>query len=492
MSDLPTSDPRKAFRGEIDPSDVAACLRVLGRLIQEPSLCDCGNRSLGKVRRDAARLLDACQQERKRAIRQRDRDLLDAVAIRSPGAPPGVPIQPCATFPVTPAVLSEGKTCYVCKQAYTQLHPFYDCLCPACGDLNYARRNQTADLTGRVALLTGGRVKIGYATALKLLRAGAVVLVTTRFPRDAARRYAQEADFRSWADRLQIHALDLRNLPAVDSFAGGLLARLSRLDLIINNAAQTIRRPPAFYKDLVEEELRIEASLPDGARKLLASPDAAAPESPDPSGLIPLHPGQSPLPALWTQIPLLPGDRREDDAYFPPGRFDADGQQIDLRPGNSWSLSLAEVAPLELLEVHAVNALAPFLLLRRLEPLLLREPGQPRHVVNVSAMEGQFNGAFKTGRHPHTNMAKAALNMITRTCAASFAERGIYLNSVDTGWITNEAPHPRAAQMAAEGFREPLDVVDGAARVLDPIFVGFATGRHPFGQFWKDYHPIPW
>jgi NAD(P)-dependent dehydrogenase (short-subunit alcohol dehydrogenase family) len=188
----------------------------------------------------------------------------------------------------------------------------------------------------------------------------------------------------------------------------------------------------------------------------------------------------------------LPGDDNRDLAHFPSGFLDRDGQQVDLRPSNSWAHELADVSPLELLEVHAVNCLAPFLLLRRLEPLLLAGPPSPRHVVNVSAMEGQFNGSFKTGRHPHTNMAKAGLNMITRTCAAAYALRGVYVNSVDTGWITNEAPHPVAQRMSAQGFREPLGVIDGAARVLDPVFAGFSTGQHEYGQFWKDYQPIPW
>ncbi len=433
-----------------------------------------------RVRQDAARLLAAGKQSRRDEIRQRDRDLLDSAEIRARDAVPAA-VEVPTMRPATAGVVCSERACYVCKQAYTRLHPFYDCLCPACGDFNYAKRFQTADLTGRVVLLTGGRVKIGYATALKLLRAGAVVLVTTRFPHDAARRYSGEADFSTWSDRLQIHALDLRDLPGVDRFADGLAACLHRLDVLINNAAQTVRRPPAFYKALVEKEQQLSA-LPTDARKLLASPEAGGQEYAD----------SARLPALRTQLPLLPGDERLDLSHFPPGWLDTDGQQIDLRPTNSWSLGLAEVSPLELLEVQAVNSLAPFLLLRRLEPLLLRGSGQSRHVVNVSAMEGQFNGSFKTGRHPHTNMAKAALNMITRTCAAAYAERGIYLNSVDTGWITNEAPYPRATRMADEGFREPLDAIDGAARVLDPVFVGFTTGRHPFGRFWKDYHPIPW
>src|SRR5262249_23656991 len=154
-----------------------------------------------------------------------------------------------------------------------------------------------------------------------------------------------------------------------------------------------------------------------------------------------------------------------------------DGQQIDLRPSNSWALGLGEVTPLELLEVQAVNCLAPFLLLRRLEPLLFAEPARPKHVVNVSAMEGQFNPTSRTARHPQTNRARAALNMIPGACAGPYAQGGVYVTSVDPGWVTNEAPHPVAARMAAEGFREPLDAIDGAARVLDPVFAGFAIGK---------------
>jgi NAD(P)-dependent dehydrogenase (short-subunit alcohol dehydrogenase family) len=260
----------------------------------------------------------------------------------------------------------------------------------------------------------------------------------------------------------------------VDRFALDLVGRLERLDVIVNNAAQTVRRPPAFYQHLLEAE-EAGALLPPGAERLLARRQE--------EGLVCRDVPR--LPAL------LPGEGH-DPAHFPPGWLDRDGQQVDLRPRNSWALELGEVSPVELLEVHAVNCLAPFLLLRRLEPLLFARPGEPKHVVNVSAMEGQFSLDAKTGRHPHTNMAKAALNMITRTCAGPHAERGVYINSVDTGWVSNESPRPIADRMAAQGFREPLDAVDAAARVLDPVFVGFATGRHEFGQFFKDYRPFPW
>jgi NAD(P)-dependent dehydrogenase (short-subunit alcohol dehydrogenase family) len=460
--------------------ELAICLKVLRHLARRPGLCT-GDRQFAAVCAEAGRLLRAVRKQQNHERQERDRDLLDAAGIRA--ALPPTP-ELAALPEATAAVLSEPRHCYVCKQPYTHLHSFYDSLCPTCGDFNHAKRSQTANLAGMVALVTGGRIKIGFHIVLKLLRAGAEVVATTRFPQDAARRYAREPDFAVWRDRLRIQALDLRHLPAVDQLASALASRLDRLDIVINNAAQTVRRPPAFYRHLLDGEHAGREALPAEARNLLLN---LTPPTAEETLAAP-----GPPPPLLTQLTLLPGDEGRDLAHFPPGWYDADGQQVDLRPHNSWSAELAEVAPIELLEVHAINCLAPFLLLRRLEPLLFRSSERSKYVVNVSAMEGQLNAAYKTGRHPHTNMAKAALNMLTRTCADSYARHGVFMNSVDTGWITNEAPRPTAERMAAEGFREPLDVIDGAARVLDPIFVGLNTGRNDHGLFLKDYRPIPW
>ena len=479
-------------------SDVDACLRVLRAAAEDrgalAALDDDVRRELltlaGTAARPEARerkkLVKALRQKArsndKRAIEEARRKTGIRALREQPVFAPPLVLPPSST--PADAELPQARKCYVCKRAYTTLHHFYDQMCTACGDVSYARRVRSVDLRGRTAIVTGARVKIGYHAGLKLLRAGCRVLVTTRFPQDAAQRYAREPDFAAWSDRLQVYGLDLRHTPSVEAFAKHVLDAEQRLDFVIHNACQTVRRPPGFYAHLMDGE---RAPPSSDVRGVLAGHEALVQRAAALKGLS--------ASAQLSQAALVDGDRLGDGtALFPQGRLDADLQQVDLRALNSWRLTMHEVPTIELLEVHLVNAIAPFVMTARLKPLLVRDNvGRDRHVVNVSAMEGQFYREHKTDKHPHTNMAKAALNMLTRTSAQDFAKDGVWMNAVDTGWVTDEDPAEIASKkVEVHGFSPPLDVVDGAARIVDPIFEGFATGVHPWGVFFKDYAPAPW
>jgi NAD(P)-dependent dehydrogenase (short-subunit alcohol dehydrogenase family) len=469
-------------------------------------------RALGRAEREGQKARDAALRQttgiqalRRAPVFATPRPVLPLPGVDASGWRPDPAPLPAAS-PPSPAPAAEAgpellepRKCYVCKAAYRRLHPFYDQLCPTCGDENLVRRTATADLRGRIALVTGARVKIGYQAAILLLRAGCQVVALTRFPRDAAARYAREPDFEAWRDRLIIHGIDLRHTPSVERLCHHLAGALPRLDFQLHNACQTVRRPPGFYAHLLAGEEGALDGRSTAERALLADYEALRAQLRGEARGVAAPARLSQAASDADLLLAAPGALE----LFPRGVLDQDLQQVDLRAHNSWRLALHEVPTLELLEVLLVNATAPFVMAARLKPLMLRVRAAPpgtatsgdpaKHVVMVSAMEGQFYREHKTDRHPHTNMAKAALNMLVRTSAADYARDGIHLNAVDTGWVTDEDPVHLAARKAEEhAFSPPLDIVDGAARIVAPIMDGFRTGRHAGGVFFKDYRGTVW
>jgi NAD(P)-dependent dehydrogenase (short-subunit alcohol dehydrogenase family) len=446
---------------DIDPDDLRTCLEVLARVDELPV----EHPDAVAVRRATARIFKSVKErrraERRTAVAVNDRAVLAGTATAAPGRVDdetnGVELVSTARG-ASAGTLIRARPCYQCKLRYTAVDAFYHQLCPACAAVNRERREARTDLTGRRALLTGGRAKIGMYVALRLLRDGAGTTIATRFPRDAARRFSAMPDSAQWLDRLVIVGVDLRQPGQVVALADAVAAD-GPLDILINNAAQTVRRSHHAYALLVTGERQAFPGAPR-VRELGPAPD--------------LHPG--------TTLALTQSS----------AAIDAGGLIPDHVDHNSWTQSVEEIDPVEMLEVQLCNTTAPFILISRLRASLTASTARRTYVVNVSAMEGSFGRGYKGPGHPHTNMAKAALNMLTRTSAREMLETdGILMTSVDTGWITDERPHTTRLRLAEEGFHAPLDLVDGAARVYDPIVRGEA-GEDVHGVFLKDYAPTSW
>lgn len=440
------------------------------------------------VRRATARMIKSVKKSRRDSkrsqIAEADRAVVAATATGAPDRiddeTHGIPLSVSVGAP-SAGTLLRSRACYICKRHYTRVDAFYHQLCPECAQLNHAKREARTDLSGRRALLTGGRAKIGMYIALRLLRDGAHTTITNRFPRDAVRRFTQAPDSPDWLHRLRVVGIDLRDPAQVVELAGAV-AQAGPLDILINNAAQTVRRSPGAYTPLAEAEL---APLPQGpvpelltfGRASDAHPQALAASVAQAEGL-----SESALAAGSSSLRRLAAGTA----------IDAGGLLPDYHPVNSWTQHVHEVEPLEMLEVQLANTTAPFLLISRLRPAMAASAARRTYVVNVSAMEGMFSRRYKGPGHPHTNMAKAALNMLTRTSAGEmFDTDSILMTSVDTGWITDERPLPTKIRLAREGFHAPLDLTDGAARIYDPIVSG-EGGIDLYGVFRKDFVPADW
>ncbi|HNI69681.1 MAG TPA: SDR family NAD(P)-dependent oxidoreductase [Marmoricola sp.] len=497
----------------IDPDELAITLKVLGQLPELPP----DHEDIRTVKRAASYMYKMIKKARRAEIRKQrqehDQRIIEQTAtgsaMRIDDETAGIPLVSTATGAFAGELIT-ARGCYICKQDFTLVDAFYHWLCPSCAARSHLKRDQRTDLTGRRALLTGGRAKIGMYIALRLLRDGAHTTITTRFPHDAVRRFSSLPDSEEWLDRLRIVGIDLRDPAQVIALADDVSAA-GPLDVLINNACQTVRRTPGAYAALVE--LENTPLPPDLAQPEMVTFDRISDAHPaaiagalsaDP---VAHHDGESTeaarrahTAAALTALSLSAGSASLD-AHLNGTAVDAGGLLPDVQTNNSWTQKVDEVDPLELLEVQLCNQTAPFLLISRLRPALRAAVAQRRqqvgdraraYVVNVSAMEGQFSRRYKGPGHPHTNMSKAALNMLTRTSAGElFDTDRILMTAVDTGWITDERPHQEKLRIAAEGWHAPLDLVDGAARVYDPIVQG-EGGVDLFGCFLKDYEPSPW
>ena len=367
--------------------------------------------------------------------------------------------------------------CYMCRK-----YIIYNksCMCTNCFCFNNKKKNEQKDLFGQIAIVTGARVKVGYHTALKLLRCNAKVIATSRFPKDTFDRYSKELDFNKWKDNLLIYALDFRHLPSVHKFIDHIISNYKKIDILINNAAQTVKRPPQYYKHLVNNELNNIKNINKMIKYDYSSEEKNIKmldyiiEKNDKNEII--SSDHLPLSVALSQQYI--GDEKVvDDYYFPIDEYDDNGQQIDLRRENSWNAKIDDLSTVELVEVQVINNIVPSLLISKLKHLMINDEPNSKHIINVTSIEGMFN-ITKGEDHPHTNMSKAALNQLTKCLGSSFIKNNIFVNSVDVGWSSSSF---------STYIKPPLTNEDSVARILDPIFT-----EKFYGKLLKDFKVCEW
>lgn len=338
------------------------------------------------------------------------------------------------------------RQCLICRKRNIDHYG----ICPDCERMNEAHRLISADLSGYSAVVTGGRINIGYAVCLRLLRNGAEVIAVTRFPYDALKRYSEEPDYSQFRDRLHIFCFDLKRADRIDGLIGFIKETFPNgLDILVNNAAQTIRKAPSYYAELAAAEEQLKLSI---------------------SGLLPI----SCLSEKEENFSVLPFSEETDLSLY------------ETPTHNSWVSKCEEISAAELLEVQLINVTAPFLLTAGLKSHMAKSSHKNRFVINVSSVEGRFNHTAKLARHVHTNMAKASLNMMTHSLAGEFAAQNIFMYSVDPGWVSNQFP---AEYEISKDFKPYLTFDDGAARICAPIYEHLNDEKKPkdIGCLYKDY-----
>ena len=425
------------------------------------------------------------------------------------------------------------KSCYICKQklGLDNINNFYGSLCKKCGDYNYSFREMKLDFTGRIAIVTGGRIKIGYFIVKKLLSYGCKVITTSRFPKDTLFKYKADPEYDLWKDNLIIYPIDFRIIQSTMKFVEYIKKNFAHVDFLINNAAQTVRRTTEYYEYLMPVEVK---KLPKEDNKKIINNDylniqnqlsenfekekSKSFESTDFNIVkIDLQKESKKKQIINSLKSLInESNKNDNDTYIPLSVIASqikimeekeqpkicimggEGQPYDFVEGkNSWNFELDEIPLEEFIEVQIINAWTPYYLCAKLKPLMMKSPFPDKYIVNVTAVEGIFNH-FKRSTHVHTNMAKAALNMLTRTCGKYLEKCGIYMTCVDTGWVShmnemnkiidNEEKDKSEYEMATV----PLDELDGAMRVLHPIIEGIKNKKYFSGILLKDYVKSKW
>ncbi|KAF8078304.1 hypothetical protein FPV67DRAFT_1603874 [Lyophyllum atratum] len=392
----------------------------------------------------------------------------------------------------------KSSKCYICLFLLTSAHPLYPALCVPCGNFNTASSALSLppqfNLISKTALVTGARVNLGYHVALRLLRCGCSVVITTRYPHDAEVRYLAESDSEAWKDRLCIVGADFRTAKDVFALVGVVKGRLrdwgtEKLDLLINNAAQTLtdQAETEVKSGEREQQLRLQ-----GTGNLVID-----------AGYQPrLRGGIGAIKYDFHDHHHIDGLPSVDDTT--KAVLDEENRELIKPVKSSWTQKLNEIPYEDVISAHSINTFVPLILMRELLPIMSLPSVSPSpspssasakpsaYIINVSSREGipecRPSHRAKAGHHVHTNMSKAALNMLTETEAGeAWRSARVAVNSVDPGYMSAD---PEWMEMSGLSDKNcPIGWEDGAARVLWPVAMG-EKGTPVWGRFLKHFQTV--
>lgn len=402
--------------------------------------------------------------------------------------------------------LRTSRRCYICRHLLlpSDAHHLYASLCRPCGTFNLSASELSVpshlNLFGKTVLVTGGRINLGFHTARRLLRCGANVIVSSRYPRDAELRFSRQHDFDEWSPRLRVVGADFRT--AKDAFQlVTTVKRLlqewtnSKLDILINNAAQTLTDSIKSEVKAItrEEDLREEVGKNSiSSRRVLDSNHPYEPKVR--GGMLASWAG---LEGPMTKLEIDNGVSNPDANSSAESKINAkqkglSGSAEETMGKSSWVQTANEIPYEDIISAFSVNSFVPLILCRELLPLMGNEMSigtttvRPLgYIINVSSREGIFeDGKGKREYHVHTNMSKAAINMITETEAGAAWKRRVAMNSVDPGYMS------AAPEFQSEGGC-PIGFEDGAARIMWPIAIGEQKdGMIIRGRFLKHFGAV--
>jgi NAD(P)-dependent dehydrogenase (short-subunit alcohol dehydrogenase family) len=350
--------------------------------------------------------------------------------------------------------------CYICKKCYDSdiYIESYNNLCISCSQENYTNKNLKADLSSMSFLVTGGRVKLGFSSALKLLRMGASVVTTTRYPHFAMRNYQSEPDYVNWKDKLVIVQCDFTKLEEIYSMLKLLDAH--NFNGIINNACQTIRASSLYYSTVQGIEAGIESSMIENNDTVLETQ------------LVSYNKISSPQVLNNTVY----GTELAEFALDTKTNVFKDVQ--DIPHLNSWDKKIDEISPEEIVECTLINQLVPTLLINKLKPRLQ----SPKFIINVTSLEGSFHNN-KNDKHPHTNMCKASMNMLIRTLGED-SDKDLHVYAINPGYVSGVCP-----QLS----KYAIGLDDGASRIIYPIVrLGLGHALTKDYAMMQNYKPASW